>query len=329
MTGGLEKIVMKYYEIQLRRIAGGAEDGEKDYSAPVLMIIKSDTYPSIEEIETQFINTIKSLNCDCVYGITPLEDWELEKYKKTYDNYPILKYIPNNFKYGIKISNSEEEKEMKILLKEDVKAKLNEISWSAYENEKYIDFSTCTAFGGEVDIVIDKGENLTDLTHNIYEYWNNYDVSYETSLWIGEDGHGAYGAPYDLKEIYEDMEGVKNMIEELYNIIKKEAKTEIQETSDNDYIKALSQLSAPQLKQIVDSYEVLLNHYKENFPGRKGATTIEEFETDLKPLSDFIEKIITNKHCPKCGELLLKSDLPQYNYVCPLCDENFYNCEVK
>lgn len=292
--------------------------------------------------------------------------------------------------------NSEEEKEMKILLKEDLKAKLDEICWSAYENEKDVDFSTCTASGGDIDIVIDKGENLTDLAHNIYEYWNNYDVSYETSLWIGEDGHGINGAPYDIKELYEDMEGVKNMINDLYNIINKEAKKETEKkqiyrytlkdkirelfntlngckqrltelkkevgdpvgtsnivTKDDnliydienhlktledyaemsegysDFLESLNHISATQLKRIVDNYEVLVNHYKEHFPWRNGVTTVEDFKEDLKPLLTFVDKITINKRCPKCGELLLKSDLPQYNYVCPLCEENFYDGEVK
>lgn len=306
----------------------------------------------------------------------------------------VTPYEENN-KNNNKSINSKEEETMRILLKEDVKAKLDENGWSAYENEMDVDFSTCSAFGGDINIVIDKGNNLTDLAHNIYEYWNNYDVSYETSLWIGEDGHGINGAPYDLKDIYEDMEGVKNMIEELYFAINEEVEKEEKQamskhtlkdellelrttlekakqrlielkeevgdsigtsevvTKDDllvddlekhlekleehaemsqehcDFLEGLNNISASRLKQIVDSYEVLLNYYKENFPWRKGATAVEEFETDLKPLSDFIGKITTNKHCPKCGELLLKSDLPQYEYVCSLCDENFYDCEVK
>lgn len=291
--------------------------------------------------------------------------------------------------------NSEEEKEMKILLKEDLKAKLDEISWSVYENEKDIDFSTHSAFGGKVDITIDKGNNLTDLAHNLYEYWDNYDVSYETSLWIGEDGHGKNGAPYDIKELYENMEGVKNLIEKLYFVINDKAEEEEKKSTSKytikdksfelkttlekakqrlielkekvgdsigtsevvteddllvddlekhlekledyaemsqehcDFLEGLNNISAIKLKQIVDNYEALLNHYKEHFPWQKEATKIEDFKEDLKSLSDFVEKITTDKHCPKCGELLLKSDLPQYNYVCPLCDENFYDCEVK
>lgn len=37
----------------------------------------------------------------------------------------------------------------------------------------------------------------------------------------------------------------------------------------------------------------------------------------------------TNKNCPHCNNQLLKSDLPDYKYLCILCDENFYDIEVK
>ena len=40
-------------------------------------------------------------------------------------------------------------------------------------------------------------------------------------------------------------------------------------------------------------------------------------------------KTNTDKECPRCGCFLLESDLPQYDYVCMECDENFYECEVK
>lgn len=37
----------------------------------------------------------------------------------------------------------------------------------------------------------------------------------------------------------------------------------------------------------------------------------------------------TNQRCPKCGNLLRTSDLPQYSFVCPSCDENFYGIELE
>lgn len=36
----------------------------------------------------------------------------------------------------------------------------------------------------------------------------------------------------------------------------------------------------------------------------------------------------SNVKCPRCGDLLYRSDLPQYAYVCYDCDENFFDVEV-
>ena len=68
------------YEIQLGVLADGAKNGDIDYNSPALMLVESDHYPSIEEIEQAFEKEIKVLGCDCVYGITLVEEWELEEY---------------------------------------------------------------------------------------------------------------------------------------------------------------------------------------------------------------------------------------------------------
>ena len=143
---------MKKYEVQLGRIVDGAKDGEKEYNAPALMIVKADTYPSIKEIEKHFFDIIKSLNCDCVYGITPLEDWELDVYKETYDKYPILEYTPNNLKYGIKISYSWGDEEDGLYgkyasKKEAYKAMCELASKEAYvQNEDFDENGSCAIY---------------------------------------------------------------------------------------------------------------------------------------------------------------------------------------
>ena len=43
---------------------------------------------------------------------------------------------------------------------------------------------------------------------------------------------------------------------------------------------------------------------------------------------EIIDQLVTTKRCPHCGGRLLLSDLKQYDYVCPECDENFYEYEV-
>lgn len=54
-----------------------------------------------------------------------------------------------------------------------------------------------------------------------------------------------------------------------------------------------------------------------------------ELEQSLEPLRKIIDQAFTTKLCPKCGQFLLVSDVPEYDYVCSNCDENFYECEVR
>lgn len=154
---------MKYYEIQLGRIADGTKDSEKDYQVPALMIVKARTYPSIKEIEKYFFDTIKSLNCDCVYGITPLKEWELKLYKETYDKYPLKDLL----KYSIKISYSwgdEEEPYGEYNSEEEAyKAMCELASKEAYiQNENFEVENSCViyfdAYNKEIDLHYDNDD---------------------------------------------------------------------------------------------------------------------------------------------------------------------------
>lgn len=60
-------------------------------------------------------------------------------------------------------------------------------------------------------------ENVADA---IYTYWEDFDVSYETYLWLDDTGHGKNGAPYDMKDLYEDMQACKDMIHDLWFSLK-------------------------------------------------------------------------------------------------------------
>ena len=44
---------------------------------------------------------------------------------------------------------------------------------------------------------------------------------------------------------------------------------------------------------------------------------------------NIVRELLTDKKCPHCDAPLYCSDLPQYDYVCIECEENFYECEVK
>lgn len=65
-------------------------------------------------------------------------------------------------------------------------------------------------------------DNGSSLVHDIFEYYNNFDISSEAYLWLDSEGHGINGAPYDMKDVYKDMEACKDMINELYLYVKNE-----------------------------------------------------------------------------------------------------------
>lgn len=75
-------------------------------------------------------------------------------------------------------------------------------------------FSIYTPEGMDGDMTIDGG-SLEELKHSLYEYWTDYDVSQETYYWLDSSGHGTNGAPYDMKDVYEDIEWFSDKIKEL------------------------------------------------------------------------------------------------------------------
>ena len=50
----------------------------------------------------------------------------------------------------------------------------------------------------------------------IYTYFEGFDVSYETYIWLDEEGHGKNGAPYDMSDVYKDTESCEKMIDDLW-----------------------------------------------------------------------------------------------------------------
>lgn len=64
--------------------------------------------------------------------------------------------------------------------------------------------------------------NIQYLLDNINEYFLNYDCSEEAYLWLDDTGHGCNGAPYDMKDVYEDMQACEQYVFDLYHILRKE-----------------------------------------------------------------------------------------------------------
>lgn len=126
----------------------------------------------------------------------------------------------------------------------DLKNKIIEIAeangWSVYiedESEGNIcfDFGKYSPAGQDFHVSAELENNEPDtLTDNLYARYSDFDVSSETYLWLDNDGHGKNGAPYDMKDLYEDMEACQEMIMDLYNIFNNEDWSEYYENNDSN-----------------------------------------------------------------------------------------------
>lgn len=75
--------------------------------------------------------------------------------------------------------------------------------------------STFSPFGQDCYAEIDSENDAEMFINNLRNYADDLDVSYEAYLWLDETGHGKNGAPYDMRDVYEDMEWWKNAMSEL------------------------------------------------------------------------------------------------------------------
>lgn len=101
-----------------------------------------------------------------------------------------------------------------ILISDDIKI-------SEDDKSAYVELSFFSPEGQDYNLSIEKGNNIECFCNNIYDYYDNFDVSYETYLWLDSDGHGSNGAPYDMKDVYEDMEWCQNKIYDIFVIVQK------------------------------------------------------------------------------------------------------------
>ena len=102
---------------------------------------------------------------------------------------------------------------------------LEEHNFRIYEStngkgEYYYEISKYTDAGQDFSFIADFGKDLDEFCENIYEYYKEFDVDKEASLWIGDDGHGKNGAPYRISDIIKDMEQAKQYILDCYNLLK-------------------------------------------------------------------------------------------------------------
>lgn len=87
------------------------------------------------------------------------------------------------------------------------------------DNDNCVSISKSSPCGQDCNANIDTEYDAYLFVENIRSYASDFDVSYETYLWLDDEGHGKNGAPYDMKDVYEDMEWWQNELEELANTL--------------------------------------------------------------------------------------------------------------
>ena len=113
-------------------------------------------------------------------------------------------------------------------LKDKIVKVAEENGWSVYiedETEDHIcfDFGKYSPAGQDFHVSAELEDmEINTLMDNLNSRYADFDCSEETYLWLDSTGHGTNGAPYDMKDLYEDMEVCQEMIMELYNVFNNE-----------------------------------------------------------------------------------------------------------
>lgn len=92
------------------------------------------------------------------------------------------------------------------------------LDWTVHVDGNELEFQKMSDKGQDFNFAV-TGDTKEKIITEIREYQDNFDCSEETNLWLDEFGHGKNGAPYDMKDVYEDMEQCNEMVEELYNTL--------------------------------------------------------------------------------------------------------------
>ena len=90
------------------------------------------------------------------------------------------------------------------------------------EMTSYFEFSKFSPAGSDFSFSAEmKCANINSFIEHLEDYYEDFDVDYETYIWLDQWGHGKNGAPYSLRAVLEDSEAIEKMVEALLKAIKK------------------------------------------------------------------------------------------------------------
>ena len=129
-------------------------------------------------------------------------------------------------------------------VEETVKKIAEEKGWQFKAAENNYEFYNTSPAGQDFSFAIDfeDVDGLDEIIDKIYEAYNDFDCSYETYLWIGEDGHGVNGAPYEMIDVYKDMECCEQMILDLHDALN-DSKSEKTSVGEKNYVYFVKKIS--------------------------------------------------------------------------------------
>lgn len=90
-------------------------------------------------------------------------------------------------------------------------------SFTEDDNKLNVTFSMHTKHGREYCIECEFNNKTTknDISETLQDYYESFDISEETYIYLDNTGHGKNGAPYDLRSVLEDTEEIASSIESL------------------------------------------------------------------------------------------------------------------
>lgn len=104
-------------------------------------------------------------------------------------------------------------------MKKDIKKFIKvaeKLDWSVDINENEFTLSKYSPCGQDFSVNV-TAETLDEVIEKIRKRCDSFDCSEEAYYWLDNSGHGINGAPYDMKDLYEDMESCLEMMKELHD----------------------------------------------------------------------------------------------------------------
>lgn len=143
---------------------------------------------------------------------------------------------------------------------QEVLDRIEELEWNIQDEGNDYLLSQFSPAGQDFNIYVNKADDVDTFINNIYKTYENYDISEEVSYWVGVDGHGINGAPYELEDLLEDMKWCKQAIYDLWCELsghKKEEEIDYKEKSKRYLTIAYNAICLGQLDEVYDKERLL------------------------------------------------------------------------